>query len=58
MAVSMMIPPTGSRLKVTGISIAVPAAGPSPGRTPIRVPRIQPMKAYRRFMGIMATEKP
>jgi hypothetical protein len=58
MAASMMIAPMGSRLKVTGMRIAVPAAGPSPGRTPMRVPRMQPMKAYKRFRGRVATEKP
>ena len=34
----MMIAPVGSSLKVSGIRMAVPAAGPSPGSTPISVP--------------------
>ena len=58
MAASMMIAPMGSRLKVTGMRMAVPAAGPSPGKTPIRVPRMHPIKEYNRFTGIVATENP
>jgi hypothetical protein len=58
MEASMIMPPMGSKLKVMGIKIAVPAAGPNPGRTPMRVPRTQPIKANMRFMGIVATEKP
>ncbi len=34
------------------------AAGPNPGRTPINVPRIQPMVANKRFMGDIAVTKP
>ena len=41
----MMMAPVASRLKVSGIRIAVPAAGPSPGSTPISVPSMQPAKA-------------
>jgi len=41
-----------------GIRIAVPAAGPNPGRTPIRVPRTQPIRANIRLIGRVATENP
>src|SRR4051794_31135836 len=58
MAASMMMAPVGGRLKVSGISSAVPAEGPRPGNTPTRVPMTQPMKANMRFCGVRATEKP
>src|SRR3990172_11715594 len=58
MADSMMRPPVGSSLKVSGIRIAVPAAGPSPGRTPISVPRMQPTMAKARFCQLMAAARP
>jgi hypothetical protein len=48
MAHSMMIAPVASRLKVSGIRMAVPAAGPRPGSRPIRVPSMQPAKANSR----------
>jgi len=54
----MMIAGVGLSLKVMGIRIAVPAAGPRPGKTPIRVPKMQPTKAKRRFCRERATEKP
>jgi hypothetical protein len=44
--------------KVSGSSIAIVAAGPSPGRMPITVPRKQPMKHQSRFIGVIATAKP
>ena len=53
-----MRPPVGSSLKVSGIRMAVPAAGPSPGRTPISVPRMQPINANARFCQLMAAARP
>ena len=41
----MMMAPVGSSTTVMGIRMAVPAAGPTPGRTPISVPNVHPMKA-------------
>ena len=58
MAASMMMAEVGLSLKVIGIRIAVPAAGPRPGSTPISVPRTQPMKAKARFSSESATENP
>ena len=58
MAASMMMAPVGSRWKVSGMSKAVPAAGPSPGRMPTIVPKREPAKAKRRFVGVRATENP
>jgi hypothetical protein len=40
------------------MSIADPAAGPSPGSTPITVPKTDPTKASRRFWGVKATANP
>ena len=50
--------PVGSSLKVSGIRIAVPAAGPSPGSTPISVPRMQPISAKARFCRLIAAVRP
>src|SRR5262245_46642778 len=58
MALSMMRAPIGSSVKVSGIRIAVPAAGPSPGSTPISVPRKQPISAKPRFCRLVAAVKP
>jgi hypothetical protein len=41
---SMIIDPMGLRYMVMGRSMARVAAGPSPGRTPTNVPRVQPTK--------------
>ncbi len=38
--------------------MAVPAAGPSPGNTPIRVPRMQPISAKARFCQLIAAARP
>src|SRR6185369_4194269 len=38
--------------------MAIVATGPMPGSTPIRVPSRQPMKQYRRLIGVTATPKP
>ena len=48
----------GGRAKVTGSSIAVPATGPIPGRTPTSVPRRQPTRAKSRLAGWSAVAKP
>src|SRR5262245_18056411 len=58
MALSMISAPVGSSLKVRGIRMAVPAAGPSPGSTPISVPRMQPISAKARFCRLMAAATP
>src|SRR5688572_26235187 len=58
MAESMMRAPVGSSLKVSGIRIAVPAAGPRPGRTPMSVPRMQPISAKVRFCRLSAAAIP
>ena len=48
----MMIEPAGlSRYITIGKRIDMVEAGPSPGSTPIRVPRKQPMKQYRSSVG-------
>ena len=54
----MMMAPVGLIWNVRGMSIATPATGPTPGRTPISVPSIDPRKANRRLCGVRATEKP
>jgi hypothetical protein len=38
--------------------MAIVATGPMPGNTPMSVPKIQPIKAYMRLMGVNATPKP
>src|SRR5438477_4179444 len=58
MPASMISADSGLRLKVIGSSMAMVATGPMPGRTPIRVPRMQPTKAYKRFCSVSATPKP
>src|SRR5262249_60978464 len=47
-----------STLKVIGNSKAMVSAGPSPGRTPIAVPKVVPTRHHRRFIGVSATAKP
>ena len=54
----MMMAGVGSSTNVTGIKMAVPAEGPMPGRTPIKVPRRQPTSAKRRFIGWSAVANP
>src|SRR5678815_5752922 len=58
MPASMMSAPVGSTLKVSGISIAIVAIGPTPGSTPISVPTRTPTKQSRRFAGDNAVAKP
>ncbi|CUJ36683.1 Uncharacterised protein [Achromobacter xylosoxidans] len=54
----MIRPATGGSTYVIGSSIAMVGTGPIPGSTPISVPRMQPSRAYSRFSGVNATEKP
>src|SRR6202171_6710001 len=58
MPASMMSADTGGSTKVAGSSIGMVAIGPMPGSTPIRVPRMQPMKQYRMLFQCRATPKP
>src|SRR5215213_7441280 len=58
MPASMMMPPEGSILKVSGSSIAMVAAGPSPGMMPTTVPRKQPTKHQNTLAGCRATANP
>ncbi|MCY1248710.1 hypothetical protein D9M72_621710 [compost metagenome] len=58
MALNMMMAPVGSRLKVSGMRIAVPAAGPRPGSTPMSVPSMQPRKANVRLSTESAAARP
>src|SRR5215831_14794793 len=55
MPASMISAAVGGRWKVMGSSMAMVATGPMPGRTPIRVPTMQPTKAYSRFWSESAT---
>jgi len=45
-------------LNVTGSKRAMVAAGPIPGRTPIRVPTKHPARQRPRFMGVAAMLNP
>jgi hypothetical protein len=38
--------------------MAMVATGPIPGNTPMSVPKIQPIKAYIRLIGVKATPNP
>src|SRR4051794_1192103 len=58
MPASMMMPPAGSMLSVSGSSSAMVAAGPSPGMMPTIVPRKQPTKHQKRLVGCSATANP
>src|ERR1043166_9545202 len=58
MPASMMSAPVGSTLKVSGISMAMVAIGPTPGSTPISVPTRHPTKQRKRFIGDKAVAKP
>src|SRR4030095_2522419 len=58
MPASMISAATGCNAYVVGSSIAIVATGPIPGSTPISVPSITPMNAYRRLTGFSATPKP
>ena len=45
----MMMEAIGDMPKVSGSSIAVPAAGPTPGRTPMMVPTRHPRMVKKRY---------
>jgi hypothetical protein len=53
-----MIAETRSILKVTGRSMAMVPTGPNPGKTPMAVPKVTPMKQYRRFEKVRLIPKP
>jgi len=53
-----MIAGVGGRKEVRGSRMAIPEVGPMPGRTPTRVPRIDPIRAKRRLVGVRAWENP
>src|SRR5262249_23908787 len=58
MPASMMIPPAGSILKVSGSSSAMGAAGPKPGMMPTMVPSRHPTKHQMTLPGCSATANP
>src|SRR5262252_6960674 len=58
MPASMMMPPAGSILKVSGRRSAMVAAGPSPGMMPTTVPSRQPTKHQNTLLGCSATANP
>ena len=49
---------TGGNANVIGKSMAMVAVGPSPGSTPIAVPRNTPIRQYSRLSGVAAVDKP
>src|SRR6266508_4190408 len=53
-----MIAEAGGIRKVNGSRIATPFAPPSPGSTPMIVPRTMPIPAMARLYGVIATVKP
>src|SRR6476661_1039569 len=50
--------PVGSRVNVIGSSSATVSAGPMPGSTPTRVPRVTPISARNRLVGVNASLNP
>src|SRR6185503_10293662 len=58
MPANMMSAPVGSSFTVSGSSMATVSAGPTPGNTPTKVPRVTPMNPQRRFIGWSAMPKP
>src|SRR5262245_2217134 len=58
MPASMMMPPAGSILKVSGRRSAMVAAGPNPGMMPTTVPKRQPTKHQNTLLGCSATANP
>ena len=48
----------GDKPEANGTKIAIAAAGPSPGKTPTRVPMIDPTKQKKSISGCNATENP
>ena len=53
-----MIAEVGGMVKVSGKRMATPLAPPSPGSTPMMVPRRMPITAINRLNGVKATWKP
>src|SRR5687768_4037953 len=58
MPANMMNALAGGTVNVIGSSSATVIAGPMPGSTPTRVPRVTPMSAYMRLTGVSAAAKP
>src|SRR5215467_10110315 len=58
MPVSIISADIGSMPKVTGISSAIPAEGPMPGRWLIIVPINTPASVYRTCVGVAAIASP
>jgi hypothetical protein len=54
----MMMAGIGGRRVVRGRSMAIPAVGPMPGRTPTKVPRMEPTRAKNKFSKERALENP
>jgi hypothetical protein len=54
----MIMAGVGGRKEVRGRRMAIPEVGPMPGRTPTRVPRIDPIRAKRRLVGVRAWTNP
>ena len=52
MPASMISADSGESVEVIGNSMAIVASGPIPGRTPIRVPRLTPMKQTNSEVGV------
>ena len=55
---SMMIAVVEGRVKVMGRRRAMVAAGPIPGKTPIKVPSKQPTRHMKTLVNVRATPKP
>src|SRR3982074_1388413 len=53
-----MMADVGGMRNVSGRGIATPLAPPSPGSTPMIVPRVMPTTAIRRLNGVIATWNP
>jgi len=58
MPASMITAETDGMPNVNGNKRAVPAVGPSPGKTPTNMPKVTPIKAYKRFQPLAAVENP
>jgi hypothetical protein len=55
---SMTMEETGVILKEMGRRMDMAAPAPIPGRTPMRVPSVTPIRQLRRVSGVKMTEKP
>ena len=58
MQVSMIMAEAASIPYVRGISMAMVAAGPSPGRMPTMVPKKHPSVAIQRLKGVRQAARP